>query len=232
MLEIIGAGFPRTGTASMKAALERLGFGPTYHMYEVLTHPDHINRWLPVASGIGGDWDRVFRGYVSTQDWPASHFWLELAEAYPKAKVILTVRDPHAWYRSMRMLMSVSARMLDEAAREATRPSAAAILELMSPLLTRIGQVHFGNDWKFGNDLPDKDLALEAFQQHTATVQQSLSPERLLIFDVRQGWEPLCSFLGVPVPAGEQFPHLNDTDWMKQSLKQVQVEGEILTPFK
>jgi len=100
MLKVIGAGLPRTGTTSMKAALERLGFGPCYHMFEIFTNPDHADRWLPIASGAKVDWARVFDGYQSTQDWPASHFWRELAVAYPEAKVVLTIRDPHAWYPS------------------------------------------------------------------------------------------------------------------------------------
>lgn len=105
MLEVIGAGFPRTGTTSLKAALERLGFGPCFHMFEVMAHPEQVDRWLSVVSGAPVDWDRVFDGYRSSMDWPAGYFWREEAEAYPEAKVILTVRDPHQWYVSFQNLI-------------------------------------------------------------------------------------------------------------------------------
>src|SRR5881409_1359905 len=101
-LTVIGAGMPRTGTTSTKAALERLGFGPCYHMFEIIKNPDHVDRWLPAATGQPLDWERVLRGYRATQDWPASHFWREQAAAYPEAKVVLTVRDPHSWFISFR----------------------------------------------------------------------------------------------------------------------------------
>ncbi|MCF6476972.1 sulfotransferase family protein, partial [Nonomuraea sp. MG754425] len=106
MLEIIGAGFPRTGTFSLKAALERLGFGPCYHMFEILTHPSHVDRWLPLTGGRPIAWDQALDGYHATLDWPASHLWREQAETYPDAKVILTVRDPHQWYASMQTLIT------------------------------------------------------------------------------------------------------------------------------
>lgn len=231
MLEVIGAGLPRTGTTSMKAALDRLGFGPSYHMFEFLTNPDHVGRWLSVIPGTEVDWEKVFDGYLSAQDWPASLFWRELAEAYPQAKIVLTVRDPRGWYPSMRTLMALSARMLDDAAHHADPPLAATALARISHLLTVTGQATFGGGWKFGGDLSDEDAAIEAFHRHSATVQRSIRPDRLLIFDVRQGWGPLCDFLGVPAPADEPFPHLNDTDWIKQSHQQMHAQGDIVTPF-
>ncbi|MEQ4725786.1 sulfotransferase family protein [Nonomuraea sp. B19D2] len=94
------------GTSSMKAALERLGFGPCHHMFDILTNPDRVERWLPLATGEQVDWEHVFDGFRATQDWPASFFWREQAEAYPEAKVVLTVRDPHDWYVSMQALMA------------------------------------------------------------------------------------------------------------------------------
>ncbi|HEX2312159.1 MAG TPA: sulfotransferase, partial [Thermomonospora sp.] len=102
MLHVIGAGFPRTGTSSMKAALERLGFGPCHHMFEVITRPDQVARWLDVLRDGPVDWDAVLAGYRSAVDWPAGFFWRELAAAHQDAKVILTVRDPRRWYVSMR----------------------------------------------------------------------------------------------------------------------------------
>jgi hypothetical protein len=217
----------------MKAALERLGFGPCYHMFEIITHPEHVERWLPVVSEPVVDWDRVFEGYRSTQDWPASHFWSELADAYPDAKVVLTVRDPHAWYPSVRELMLRGAATPESGSPEAPAPMAqmAATIDSLRPLLNMVGRSYFGADWSVGADLADEDLAVAAFHRHTAAVQESIPPERLLVFDVRQGWEPLCSFLGVPPPADEPFPHLNDSQWLQQAFEQLQAQGQMPSPF-
>jgi hypothetical protein len=171
MLKVIGAGLARTGTTSMKAALERLGFGPCYHMFEILMHPDHVERWLPVAAGPSVDWNAVFAGYLSTQDWPASHFWRELADTYPDAKVVLTVRDPHAWYPSLRTLMLNGPAMFQDASPDmspAMSPptGAGAAIEQLRPLLARISQAYFGSDWSLGADLPDEQRAVEAFHRH------------------------------------------------------------------
>jgi hypothetical protein len=233
MLRVIGAGLPRTGTTSMKAALERLGFGPCYHMFEVFTHPDHVDRWLPVVSEPVVDWDRVVEGYLSTQDWPASHFWRELADAYPEAKVVLTVRDPHAWYPSLRTLLTQGPAMPEMASQEVPAPmgAAAAAIERLRPLLNLIGRSHFGADWSVGDDLADEDLVVAAFHRHAAAVKESLPAQRLLVFDVRQGWEPLCSFLGVPAPADEPFPHLNDAQWVRQAFEQMRAHGQMPSPF-
>ena len=229
MLRVIGAGLPRTGTTSMKAALERLGFGPCYHMFEIFTHPDHVDRWLPVTSGPV-DWDRVFEGYQSTQDWPASHFWRELADTYPEAKIVLTVRDPHAWYPSLRALLSRGSAAADQAPAEPHEPGQGNPIVALQPVLRMIGQAHFGPDWQSGMDL-DEDVALAAFHRHVEAVRASVPASRLLVFDVREGWLPLCSFLDVPVPTDEAFPHLNDADWLRKALAEMASEGRMPSPF-
>jgi hypothetical protein len=232
MLKVIGAGLPRTGTTSLKAALERLGFGPCYHMFEIMTHPDHVDRWLSVTSGSAEDWDGVLAGYRSTQDWPASHFWREHAEVYPDAKVLLTVRDPHRWYASFRGLMSLSAirDRPQEELPEAMRPVIDAMTR-MQPVLEFIGQDVFGDGWGDGERVPDEEQAVEAFHRHTATVRESLPADRLLVFDVRQGWGPLCDFLGVESPADEPFPHLNESETMRRTIEQAMTEGRVSSPF-
>jgi len=207
----------------MKAALERLGFGPCYHMFEIFMNPDHIARWLPVASGGPVDWAQVFEGYQSTQDWPASHFWRELADAYPEAKVVLTVRDPHSWYLSFQALMQRGGGV------GAEPPPAIAQLR---PVLELIGQAHFGKGWRFGEAVPDEELAVQAYHRHVATVKESVAAQRLLVFDVREGWEPLCSFLGVEVPAAEPFPRLNDSEWMQQALERMRSGEQLPSPFQ
>ncbi|MEV0201657.1 sulfotransferase family protein [Nonomuraea sp. NPDC050691] len=237
MLEIIGAGLPRTGTLSMKAALERLGFGPCYHMFEVMTHPDHVDRWLAATAGeVHGreGWDKVFAGgYRSAQDWPASHYWRELAETYPDAKVVLTVRDPRSWHKSIDMLMSgpgATAAGLDGRSLEELPEQARTILtgmRRMQPVLEAIGRPYFGPDWGPGQGVPSEEQAVEVFERHVAAVQAGIPAERLLVFDVREGWGPLCAFLGVEAPT-EPFPRLNDADSMRQMFQRLRA-GEPLT---
>ncbi|MGV9308351.1 sulfotransferase family protein [Nonomuraea sp. NPDC004354] len=231
MLRVIGAGFPRTGTSSMKAALERLGLGPCYHMFEVLTNPDHVDRWLPLASGGPVDWETVLDGYRSTMDWPASHFWREQAAAYPDAKVVLTVRDPHRWYRSMTELIANGPGR--ELPADLPEPAATVFrsMERLGPVMEHIVGSTFGAGYSLRTGLPDEDTAVAAFHRHVAEVKESLPAERLLVFDVREGWAPLCDFLEVPVPAGEPFPHLNDSEAMKKNLGRL-VSGEgFISPF-
>lgn len=230
MIKVIGAGLPRTGTSSLKAALERLGFEPCYHMFELVTHPDHVDRWLPLASGAAVDWDRVLAGYQSTQDWPASHFWREQAEAYPDAKVVLSVRDPDRWYASFRTLMSRAALLNrpPEEMPDAMR-TVIGVMTRMQPVMDLIGR-GIAADWRYGEGVPNEKEAVEAFHRHTANVTETLPPDRLLVFDVRQGWGPLCDFLGVEPPADEPFPHLNDNESMEQAIRLVMAGGRIAPP--
>ncbi|RAY16586.1 sulfotransferase family protein [Actinomadura craniellae] len=213
-MEVIGAGLPRTGTLSLKAALEQLGFGPCYHMFEIYDHLDLIDRWLPgVPDGPAG-WERVFAGYRSTLDWPASFFWREQAAAFPQAKVILTVRDASRWYASFRTMIRLrAAAMVQDDPTESTRAFQASFARIQ-PLLARIAHQTFGSTGPIPEWLPGEDQAVAIFERHTAAVRQDLPADRLLVFDVRQGWEPLCAFLGVARPAGG-FPRLNDVDALK-----------------
>jgi hypothetical protein len=230
MLQVIGAGLPRTGTTSMKAALERLGFGPCYHMFEIIRHPDHVDRWLPAATGQRLDWGRVLAGYQATQDWPASHFWREQAAAFPEAKVILTVRDPHAWFVSFRTLIGRRAALPDRA--EIPEQAAAAMdgMRRLTPVLNTIRQSMFGPEWHFGMDMTDEEAAVAAFHRHVTTVTEELDGHRLLVFDVREGWRPLCEFLGVESP-DEAFPHLNDSQSMQRNIEQTMATGRLVSPF-
>ncbi|GIH69957.1 sulfotransferase family protein [Sphaerimonospora thailandensis] len=231
MIKVIGAGLPRTGTTSLKAALERLGFGPCYHMFEIMAHPEYAEHWLPAGSGSPVDWDRTFEGYRSCVDWPASYFWRELAETYPDAKVVLTVRDPAGWYTSLHALMTNGPRQaFEEHAHEAGNTVMAAV-ESLRPLLQKIGRSVFEEEWRFGEKAPDEMSAIAAYHRHVAAVRESLPPERLLVFDVRQGWGPLCAFLGVDPPAAEPFPHLNDAESLRRSIEKLLIEGRIPSPF-
>ncbi len=194
-LQVIGAGLGRTGTLSLKAALERLGLGPCYHMTRIFEHLDHGPMWQQFAAGARGDWDSLLGDFNSAVDWPASYFWRELAAFYPKAKLILTVRDADRWFASIDStlfrFMRAPVMPEDEAARRQI-VMARDIVQHRS----------------FGDRIDDRAHVIDVYQRHNRTVQQSLPSERLLTYDVAQGWEPLCAFLGVPVP-DEPFPRIN-----------------------
>nr|WP_250573986.1 sulfotransferase family protein [Nonomuraea sediminis] len=226
VLDVIGAGFPRTGTTSMKAALERLGFGPCNHMFDLLSNPAQLDRWLTEPLDPG----KALEGYRSAQDWPASHFWRELALAIPEAKVVLTVRDPRRWYASMQMLLTSGPLHMREQDLPEEAAALATAMRKLVPLLDGIGQSYFGEGWHFTDGMPDEGVAVAAFQRHVATVQESLPAHRLLVFDVRDGWEPLCRFLGVSVPVGEPFPHLNDSEALRRTFERLMAGGSLSAP--
>ena len=193
MLRVIGAGFGRTGTLSLKVALEQLGFGPCYHMAEVFAHPEHVALWQAIGEGHPADWDALFGGYQAAVDLPASEYYEQLLHAYPQAKVVLTVRDPQQWYESARSTIFRVGR--DE--RSFARPP--GFVAMVSALMGRF----------FPQGVDDRDAAIAAFARHNRQVQERVPPERLLVYEVREGWAPLCRFLGVSVPASP-FPRLND----------------------
>jgi hypothetical protein len=190
-LSVIGAGFGRTGTMSLKLALEQLGFGPCYHMIEVFKSPQAPGYWEAAADGRPVDWEQVFAGYRSTVDWPSATFWRELAEAYPQAKVILTLRDPEAWYAS------TQATIFNRSFDDPDNPWERMIMKVVGDLFRR--------------DLHDKARLIEVFERHNEAVRQAIAPDRLLVYEVAEGWEPLCAFLGATVPDGP-MPKVNSTE--------------------
>jgi hypothetical protein len=194
VLEVIGAGFGRTGTLSLKVALERLGFGPCHHMTELIDDQEQIDLWERVVTDGYRDWDEVYRGYRATVDWPGASYWRELVEHFSAAKVILTVRDPKSWYESARgsIYQAVAIRPEDPIGRRRR---------------DFVGRLVWDGD--FGGGFEDADHAMTVFAEHNEAVRRTVPAGRLLEFDVRQGWGPLCDFLGVPVP-DEPFPRTND----------------------
>jgi hypothetical protein len=193
-LSVIGAGMPRTGTSSLKMALDMLGFGPCYHMTEVITHPERADDWSAAADGKPVDWDKVFQGYSSTVDAPGNGFYLALAAKYPQAKVILSVRDPESWFTS-------------------TQESI-----LQPPIMqmhTKLGTLDMCNKIGWGDrpELRDKNYMLSRFQKHNEEVKKTIPAARLLVFEAKQGWEPLCKFLGVAVPS-QPYPKVNSRSEM------------------
>ena len=180
-LKVIGAGYGRTGTLSLKLALEQLGFGPCYHMVEVFKNPQAPTWWLEAADHKS-DWRKIFDGYSATVDWPGATFYAELADAYPDAKVILTERDPEAWFASTQATIFPNA----------TPPDVDAPFPQMFRKV--IGAL-------FDNRMREHDHVIDVFKRHNAEVRRRIAPARLLVYEVAQGWEPLCKFLGVPVPS-------------------------------
>ena len=196
-LAVIGAGLNRTGTYSLKLALERLGLGPCHHMFELIANPGQGAIWERVFDGGDVDWDSVYGEYRSAVDAPTCYFYRELAMAYPEAKVILTVREPESWWRSARATTASEANL----ARFAASPLAGFFTKAVASLLERGSQP----------DAPaDRDEAMSWFNRHTENVRRTIPPERLLTFEVSEGWAPLCQFLDVPLPS-EPFPRTNST---------------------
>ena len=215
-MRIIGAGFGRTGTTSLKAALEALGFGPSYRLDEVFKHPEQVAFWEAACRGERVDWEGFFAGYGVAVDWPAFSFYKELTEAFPEAPVILTVRDPERWYESVRSTIYGIHRL---SAGPAPVRLAFALVGLFAPAVTGIARLADSTLWDgaFDGRFEDRRHAIETFQRHNEEVRRQVPPERLLVYDVREGWAPLCDFLGVEAP-DEPFPHLNDTREMRRRL--------------
>ena len=192
-LLVIGAGFGRTGTLSLKLALDRIGCGPCYHMKEVFEHEGHVALWEAARRGEQ-PWEALFAGYSSAVDWPASAYWKELAAYYPESKIILTHRDPERWYDSARSTIY---------RRRELPPDAPATLRAHRAMVTALVW-----DGIFDGRFEDRQHALAVFREHIEVVKRDIPPERLLVFEAKQGWQPLCGFLDRPVP-DDPFPRVN-----------------------
>lgn len=200
-LRIIGSGFGRTGTMSTKLALEQLGLGPCHHMIEVMHNPAQPAHWKAVAAGRPVDWAEVFAGYVSQVDWPGAAVWRQTAAAFPEAKVVHTERPEEAWWNSF---SGTIAKFFALAPDLDLPPHVADIFRTMSDWFMR----------ETFTDPLDRDCAIAAYRRNNRAVREMIPPARLLVFDVTEGWEPLCRFLGVAVP-DTPFPrsHPRDEFW-------------------
>lgn len=208
-LKVIGAGFGRTGTLSMKAALEKLGYDKCHHMVEVLMTDDQtqLDYWDAIGKGERPGWDKVFEGYQASVDFPSCNYWKELAETYPDAKVVLTVRDFESWYKSATGTIYAVGKKQPAWTRLIPKPR-------------KIDRMTRNIIWegKFHGRFEDKAYAEKVWNDHIAEVKAGLPPERLLVFQVKDGWEPLCKFLGVPVP-DVSFPRVNDSAQFHKMIK-------------
>jgi hypothetical protein len=216
-LRIIGAGFGRTGTVSLQRALEELGVAPCYHMFEIAKHPEHAAAWLAASRGDRIDWRRLLMGYAGAVDWPACVLWRELLAEFPDARVILTVRDAASWYASfcetilprvvnLPPIQSLSMHALYDVGREV--------------ILRRT----------FAGRAGEAADAISVYEAHNAEVVAELKGPRLLVYDVAEGWPPLCAFLGVPVPA-TPFPRVNARAEFATALRGGVLRGEV-TPTR
>ena len=206
-LKVIGAGYGRTGTLSLKTALEELGFDPCYHMEDVVKRPSLTRTWHNIVKGAAPDWDAIFAGYQATVDWPGCNYYQELMAVYPDAKVILSVRDPERWYNSAYNTIYALTK-IENVQR-----------------VPVVGQhVAFINDliWGgvFNGRFEERDEAILIFNEHIESVKATVPPENLLVFSVKEGWEPLCAFLDVAVPE-RPFPHVNDRQVMENRLRNI-----------
>lgn len=201
-LRLIGTGFGRTGTNSLKLALERLGFGRCHHMFEVRNHPEELHFWQAATRGEMPDWDAVFAHYGACVDWPSAFFWREITAQFSDAKVVLSVRPAEDWHRSI---------------------MATIYKNLANPVLPPPG---FDRDRRrmvqdlilkrqFGGFLGDRTHALAIYRDHITAIQDAIAPDRLLTYNVAEGWAPLCAFLDVGVP-DEAFPLTNTTKEFQQ----------------
>ncbi|MEM7564228.1 MAG: sulfotransferase family protein [Pseudomonadota bacterium] len=194
-LKLIGAGLGRTGTASLKVALEELGHGRCYHMSEVLQNPASTQDWIDAANG-NADWEKIFSGYTATVDNPGCGFWRQLADYYPDAKVILTIRDANKWF---------------ESTNETIHSLQFANFIKDSPWGEMVQKTVYDT---MENRMQDRDFMVSFFNNRSEEIIQTIASDRLLVYRVKEGWEPLCKFLDLPVPSIE-FPWVNTRDETK-----------------
>lgn len=227
-LKIIGAGFGRTGTMSLKHALEVLEYGPCYHMIELTNEPENVKFWEKAARQKQVNWDELFEAYHSVADFPGCLFYKELMDAYPDAKVILTVRDEEAWYESARKTIFKSYPTW----RQLVRISLGYLFNKRIRLLMRVGwiinKLIFHRTFRFRMNNAEKAIA--AYRLHNREVMEYVPEEKLLVYDVSQGWEPLCKFLEVPVP-DVPFPNTNRSDHFHK-MKNATLRGPVSEEMK
>lgn len=197
-LRVIGAGLGRTGTMSLKLALEKLLGEPCYHMLEVFPRPEHVAVWHAAIRGERVDWDALFDGFGAAVDWPACAFWRPLSERYPDAPILLSVRDAESWWTSADRTIFEGAFRRGDIGEDPWRSMA---LDLMRVTFTE--------------DFLDEDAAKAAFDRWNDDVRRTAPPDRLVEWRGGDGWEPICAALGIPVP-GEPFPHENTTEQFRQ----------------
>jgi hypothetical protein len=201
-VRVVGAGVGRTGTHSLKLALERLLGGTCHHMAEVFNRPEELPVWQAAADGRMPDWTTFLAPYSATCDWPSAAFWAEISDAFPDAVIVLSVRDPEAW------LASAQATIFHPLAGAIARPRGEDAWADMARAVFH---------HRFSDRLDDRNAMLAAFSAHNERVRRDADPDRLVVWQASDGWEPLCAALGVPVPE-EPFPLTNTTEEFRAML--------------
>lgn len=199
-VKVVGAGVGRTGTHSLKLALEQLLGGRCHHMVEIIADPPQAAAWTDAIEGRDVDWQQVLDGYVAVVDWPGASFWKEISDANPEALVLLSTRDPESWYRS--------------ASNTIFNPIEDSPPGLEGWFGTTVPELF---ETRFSADLGDAGAMIDAFETHNAAVRAGVAPERLLEWTVSDGWEPICAQLGLAVP-DEPFPLTNTTAETREML--------------
>ncbi len=212
MLKVIGAGFGRTGTNSLKKALEQLGFEKCHHMAEVLPSDTQVRLWHDISQNKPPAWDAIFDGYQSSCDFPSSIYYKELADHFPDSKIVLTVRDAEGWYDSAEQTIYAITNAIPD------------WLIRLVPHIRRWREMIEIILWQglFDGKFEDRAHAISVFEQHIETVKQTIPADRLLVMHVKEGWGPLCEFLNVPVP-DNPFPRVNDTAEFRKRIQVIKL---------
>jgi hypothetical protein len=220
-VKLIGAGLPRTATTTQKIALEMLGLGPCYHMRDMMSDMGKsVPQWRRAFEGEG-PWSEIFDGYQSTTDWPAAFFWRELMDVYPDAKVLLSVRSADSWARSMsdtinKIYFGDSLMRHLSKARYSVDPDWAAWMDLMIDM-------NWVEGGAFGGTEGEREPLMRAAERWNDEVRAGVPAERLLVWEAKEGWEPLCEFLEVEVP-DEPLPQVNDTEAFQHMINGAAIE--------
>ncbi len=206
-IKIIGAGFPRTGTNTLRESLELLGFSKTYHMKQLLVHPENLHYWTTLRESGTTNWEALYDGYEATVDFPCYPWYKQHMKQYPDAKVILSTRPFEKWYSSFYSTIWKAQNPPEEeraamGQRIASDPRLQSVMQVMGFAKQTITEDHF-----LGKFL-DKEFMEKVFNNHHEEVKNYVPQNKLLVYDVCEGWEPLCKFLDVKMPS-EQLPHTN-----------------------
>ncbi|MFI6028013.1 sulfotransferase family protein [Amycolatopsis magusensis] len=212
MVEVIGAGFGRTGTMSLHSGLETLGYAPCHHMKEVLGNPGSTTVWAAALRGDREALRTAVEGYRGTLDFPSCLLWREMMELFPDAKVLLSVRDPESWYHS------AAATIFNPVMEEVAARLAANDDAVTTDMMTAMAEHGFGDH--------GKDETIAWFVQHNKDVMATVPEDKLLVYQVSDGWEPLCEFLGAAVPQ-EPFPRVNDSADFAENVDRFLSDGSI-----
>ena len=213
-LKVIGAGFGRTSTNSLKVALEKLGYSPCHHMKEVMPRAEQVNWFKRAGAGEEVDWDVVFDDFQAACDWPSAKFHKELAAKYPDAKIVLSVRDANKWYDSTLSTIFAATESIPR------------WLRWLSPRMRAIHEMVTRVVWEgeFNGRFTDEAYAKQVFLQHIEEVKAHYPPERLLVHQPADGWKPLCEFLGKDIP-NEPYPRVNEAHEIERLVKVLKALG-------